>query len=67
MEDYTMNIEAIRTNMNLSRQEMADKMEITLDRYNRLATGDSKMLAVELTQLHQISGVPYENIVITTK
>lgn len=64
MRDIKMNIESIRVYMGLTRPEMAEKMEISLDRYNRLATGESKMLATELVQLHQISDVPYENILI---
>ena len=66
MDKIKLNIESIRVNMGLNRQEMADRLGITLDRYNRLAIGDSKMLAVELTKLHEISGVPYENILIVS-
>lgn len=64
MEDIRMNIESIRVNMGLTRTEMAERMEVNIDRYNRLATGESKMLAVELIKLHQVSGVPYDNIVV---
>lgn len=64
MENITLNIESIRVNMGLSRAEMAEKMQVNIDRYNRLATGESKMLASELRRLHEVSGVPYENIVI---
>lgn len=64
MVSIKMNIESIRVYMGLTRPEMAEKMDISLDRYNRLATGESKMLATELVQLHQISDVPYENILI---
>ena len=64
MENISLNLESIRVNMGLSRSEMAEKLQVSLDRYNRLATGDSKMLAVELKRLHDVSGVPYENIVI---
>lgn len=64
MEDIRMNIESIRVNMGLTRPEMAERMEVNIDRYNRLATGESKMLAVELIKLHQVSGVPYDNIVV---
>lgn len=66
MTRIDQNIESIRTNMGITRAEMADRMDITLDRYNRLANGESKMLAVELVKLHEISGVPYENILIIT-
>jgi hypothetical protein len=41
---------------------MAELLNVNVDRYNRLATGESKMLATELIQLHAVSGVPYENI-----
>ncbi len=64
MEGLQLDIEAIRVMMKLSRKEMADKLGVNLDRYNRLATGDTKMLATELITLHQISGVPYENITV---
>ena len=55
MEGLQLDIEAIR---------VMDKLGVNLDRYNRLATGDTKMLATELITLHQISGVPYENITV---
>lgn len=66
MKDTKQNLESIRTNMGITRSEMAKRMGITLDRYNRLANGESKMLAVELAKIHEISGVPYENIRIAT-
>ena len=64
MEDIKLNIEAIRAQLKLTRSEMADRLSVSLDRYNRLASGESKMLAVELVRLHEVSGVPYENIKI---
>lgn len=64
MEEIKLNIEAIRSQLNLPRSEMAARLGISLDRYNRLASGESKMLATELVRLHDISGVPYENIKI---
>ena len=64
MEDIKLNIEAIRAQLKLTRSEMADRLSVSLDRYNRLASGESKMLAVELVRLHEASGVPYENIKI---
>lgn len=62
METVKLTIEAIRVNMKLTRPEMAEKMNVNLDRYNRLATGESKMLATELARLHEISNVPWESI-----
>jgi transcriptional regulator with XRE-family HTH domain len=62
MEKIKLTIEAIRVQMNLTRSEMAEKLGVNIDRYNRLATGESKILATEFVQLHEISGVPYENI-----
>ena len=62
MANLSLNIEAIRVQMGFTRVEMAEKMNISIDRYNRLASGDSKMLAAELVSLHKIRGVPYENI-----
>lgn len=64
MEQIKLNLEAIRAQMNLTRVDMAAKMQISLDRYNRLASGESKMLATELVRLHEISKVPYENILV---
>ena len=64
MTEMKLNLEAIRVNMGLERAEMAEKLGISLDRYNRLAIGDSKMLAVELVKLIQVSGIPWEHIKI---
>ena len=64
MDKIKLNLESIRVNMGLTRAEMAEQLGINIDRYNRLASGDSKMLATELQKLHEISNVPYENIVI---
>lgn len=57
-----MSLEAIRVNMGKTRPEMAELLGVSVDRYNRLATGESKMLAAELIRLHTVSGVPYESI-----
>ncbi len=57
-----LTLEAIRMQMNLTRAEMAEKMHINIDRYNRLANGDSKMLATEFVDIHELSGIPFENI-----
>lgn len=63
MEDIVkLPIESIRLKMGWSREEFASKLEVSLDRYNRLATGKSKMLATELIAVHIVSGIPYENI-----
>lgn len=64
METLKLTLEAIRMNMGLTRSEMAEKMGISLDRYARLANGESRMLATELVDIHNISGVPYENIAV---
>lgn len=64
METLKLTLEAIRMNMGLTRSEMAEKMGISLDRYARLANGESRMLATELVGIHNISGVPYENIAV---
>ena len=60
MNELKLSLEAIRINMGIDRKEMADKLNIKLDRYNRLASGASKMYASELIQLHKVSGVSYE-------
>lgn len=62
MDEVKLSIEAIRVMLNISRAEMAEKIGVNLDRYNRLASGESKMLATELYKLQEISGVPFENI-----
>ena len=62
MEHVRMNLEAIRAQMKKTRSEMANMMGISVDRYNRLANGESKMLASELIKLNEISGIPFENI-----
>ena len=63
MEDVVkLPIESIRLKMGWSREEFASKLGVSLDRYNRLATGKSKMLATEFVTLHVVSGIPYENI-----
>lgn len=62
MEQMKLDLETIREMMKKSRKEMAELLGVNLDRYNRLATGDTKMLAVELMTLHSVSNVPYENI-----
>lgn len=62
MEKIKLTIEAIRVQMNLTRSEMAEKLGVNIDRYNRLATGESKILATEFVQLQKISGIPFESI-----
>lgn len=65
MKEIRINIEAIRSDMGISRAEMADKLGISLDRYNRLASSESKMLATEFIRLHEVSGIPYDNIKVS--
>ena len=62
MDKVKLNIESVRSMMNLSRAELAEKIGINLDRYNRLATGESKMLATELIAISEVSGLPMELI-----
>lgn len=62
MEKLKLTIEAIRVQMNLTRSEMAEKIGVNIDRYNRLANGESKMLATEFIAVHDLSGIPWENI-----
>ena len=64
MNTPTKSLEVIRVTMDLPKREMARRLGISLDRYNRLVTGESKMLATEMITLHKISGVPYEEISI---
>ncbi len=63
-EDIKFTLEMIRLNLGKSRQEMADLLEVSLDRYNRLVAGDSRMLAIELIKLMDISNLKAENIKI---
>ena len=62
MEHIKLPLESIRLKMNVTRPQMAEALQISVDRYNRLASGESKMLAVELVRLHEVSQIPYENI-----
>ncbi len=62
MEELKLTIEAIRLQLKLTRAELAASLGISLDRYNRIVSGESKMLASELVLLHQVSGIPYEMI-----
>ena len=62
MENIKLNMEAIRMQMKLTRPEFAERLGISLDRYNRLATGESKLYATEFVRLHEVSNVPLENI-----
>ena len=64
MPEIKMTLEAIRNNLGFTRPEMAERLQISTDRYNRLVNGESKMLATELVRLHKISGYPIEIIVI---
>lgn len=64
MDTMKLNLEAIRANMGITRADMAKLLEITVDRYNRLASGESRMFATELIRLHKVSGIPYENIAL---
>ena len=62
MEGVKMSLESIRVQMKKTREQMADALRISKDRYNRLAIGETRMLANELVRLHDVSGIPYENI-----
>lgn len=62
MDAIKLSLEAIRTQMKKSRVEMAELLGINLDRYNRLANGESRMLATEVYRLNEVSGIPFENI-----
>ena len=66
MESMKWTMEAIRVRMDKTRAEMAEAMDITLDRYNRLVSGESRMFALELIKLHEISKVPYSEIEVTS-
>jgi transcriptional regulator with XRE-family HTH domain len=65
MADEQLKLEAIRMQLGLSRKQMADRMHISLDRYNRLANGESKLLATEFIEIHRLSGLDYERIAAT--
>ena len=62
MENIKMSLESIRMQMKKTREQMAEALRISKDRYNRLASGETRMLANELVRLHDVSGIPYENI-----
>ena len=60
MEKIT--IEAIRVNNNLTREQFANMIGISLDRYNRIVQGKSKLLATELIKIHEVFSIPLEQI-----
>ena len=62
MEKLTL--EAIRVNAGKSREEAARMLGVSLDRYNRIVNGDSKLLATEFVEIHKKFNVPYEQIAI---
>ena len=63
MDKFT--IEAIRVNSGKTREETAKLLGISLDRYNRLASGESKLLATEFIAIREKFNIPYEKIAIT--
>lgn len=62
MTQLKLSIEAIRAQLGLTRAEFAERLGISTDRYNRLATGESKLLATEFIRLHEVSELPFEMI-----
>lgn len=59
-----LSLEALRVNAGISREEAAKLIGVSLDRYNRLASGKSKLLAVEFIKIHEIYNIAYERIEI---
>lgn len=57
-----ISIEAIRVNNNLTREQIANKLGISLDRYNRIVQGKSKLLATEFIKIHELFDIPFEQI-----
>jgi len=57
-------ISKLYINAGKSREETAKLLGISVDRYNRIATGSSKMLAVEFIAIHKVFNIPYENIAV---
>jgi hypothetical protein len=41
---------------------MAELMGVSVDRWRRVESGETKMLATELINFHKVTGVPYEYI-----
>lgn len=58
----TLTLGAIRVNKQMSTEEMARAMNMSVDRWRRLESGETKMTAAELIEFHKLTGVPYENI-----
>lgn len=58
-----MTIETIRTDLNMTRQQLAEKLGMSEKRYNRLAKGTAKIYASEFIELHILSGIPYEKLI----
>ena len=62
MDEIKLSLEAIRINKGLSRPEMANGIGVTIDRYNRLVNFETKMLATELINTVNFTGIPYDKI-----
>lgn len=59
-----VNIEMIRIVKGLSRQQTAHLLDISIDRYNAIINGKSKMLVNEFVMIHEKFNIPFENIAI---
>jgi transcriptional regulator with XRE-family HTH domain len=62
MSKIKLSLRAIRIQMGKTREEMAELMGMGFDRYSRIENGTSPMKAGEFIKLHDVSGVPFENI-----
>lgn len=57
-----LKLKAIRANLGLSQKETADKLGVTLSRYMRIEKGTSKLLADEFVAIHEVLGIPWDQI-----
>lgn len=58
------NLKSIRVDLNLTQEEMAEKLKMPYPTYQRKEQGRSPLLAVELLEISKLSGIPMESIEI---
>ena len=62
MEEYTLNVSAIASNMDITIGELADLAGIKRDHLYEVSAGRAKMTADDMLKLSKASGVPPQNI-----
>lgn len=62
MEEYTLNVQAIAKNMDLTIGELAEQAGINRDHLYDVSAGRIRMTADDLLKLAKVSGLPPQNI-----